>query len=230
MAKKKPSACTITSLKKEGEHYILTMKFPKGFKFKAGQFVKLYLDSKLSSFEPFSFFSAPEEKEARFMFKPSSPFKQSLAEKKKGTKLYFEGPYGDFTILTKPSSSVLLCKGLGLIPISSIGKSLIEKRKKLEIYLLYENRDRSEVLNEKRLREFDNHKRVNILMTILNERPMDWPGKVGQISKEMLKSFVPRPRTKDYYICGPSTFVNRMNTILSEMRVPKKRIKSEPWD
>lgn len=230
MKSKKPVACTVSSMEQEGNFYLLTVKCPPRFKFKPGQFVKLYLDAKSKDFEPFSFFSAPEEKKTQFMFDTSSEFKQNLSKKKKGSKLYIEGPYGDFTVSKKPGHSVLLCRGLGLIPISSVGKSLIDKKKKLSIYILYENMDRKEILNEQRLVEFDKHKQVNILMTLLNERPLDWPGKIGPISAEMIKEFVPKTREKDYYICGPSTFVNRMLAILEELKVPKKRISTEPWD
>ncbi|MBD3398416.1 hypothetical protein GF412_04295 [Candidatus Micrarchaeota archaeon] len=230
MKKKKPVACTVSSLEQEGNFYLLTAKRPTRFKFKPGQFVKLYLDGKSNEFEPFSFFSAPEEKGLQFMFNTSTLFKEKLSKKKKGSKIYIEGPYGDFTISKKPDHSVLLCRGLGLIPLSSIGKSLIEKRKKLNIYLLYENMDRKEILNEERLLEFDKHKQVNLLMTLLNERPMEWPGKIGPITAEMLEDFVPSPRKKEYYICGPSTFVNRMLAILEELKIPKKRISTEPWD
>ena|GEM_PF-1111538 len=230
MKTKKPVAATVASLEQEGDFCILTIKPPAKFRFKPGQFVKIYLDSKLKQFEPFSFFSAPEEKKVMFMFGSSSPFTKKLAAKKKGSKFYIEGPYGDFTISKTPNNSVLICKGLGLIPISSIGKSLIDNKKKLNIYLLYENMDKSDVMNEGRLVEFDKHKQVNILMTLLNERPMEWPGKIGPITAEMIKDFVPGPKAKDYYICGPATFVNRIRDTLKELRVPEKRISSEQWD
>lgn len=230
MKKKKPLSCTVSSIEQEGNFNLLTIKCPPSFKFKSGQFVKLYLDAKGKVFEPFSFFSAPEEKKVIFMFDLSTPFKKNLSKKKKGTKLYIEGPYGEFTVSKKPDNSVLLCRGLGLIPLSSIGKSLIDKKKKHNIYILYENMDRKEILNENRLIEFENHKQVNLLMTLLNERPMDWPGKIGPITSFMIKEFVPGPRAKDYYVCGPSTFVNRMLATLDELKVPKKRISTEPWD
>jgi glycine betaine catabolism B len=230
MKPKKPVACTVSSMEQEGKFFLLTVKFPPRFRFKAGQFVKIYLDAKGKDFEPFSFFSAPEEKKIQFMFDTASEFKQRLSQKKKGAKLYMEGPYGDFAVSKKPSHSVLLCRGLGLIPLSSIGKSLIDQKKKLNIYLLYENMDRKEILNEARLVEFDKHKQVNILMTLLNERPMDWPGKIGPITAEMISEFVPKPKGKDYYICGPPTFVNRMLALLGELGVPKKKISAEPWD
>jgi len=230
MKTKKPVAATVDSLLQEGDFCLLTIKPPLNFRFMPGQFVKIYLDSKLKEFLPFPFFSAPEEKKVLFMFGPNSPFKQKLAAKKKGSKIYIEGPYGEFTVSKTPSNSVLICKGLGVIPISSIGKSLTDNKKKLNIYLLYENMDRSDIMNEERLVEFDKHKQVNLLMTLLNERPMEWPGKIGPITAEMIKEFVPGHRAKDYYICGPATFVNRIIDTLKELKVPQKRISSEQWD
>jgi NAD(P)H-flavin reductase len=231
MKKKKPVPFTVTSIKREGAFYLLGVKPPSGrrFSYKPGQFVKIFPDAKSEEFEPFSIFSAPEEKEILFMFDVASPIKSALSQKAKGSKIYVEGPYGEFTASKAPSNSVLLCKGLGLIPISSIGKSLIDNKKKLNIYILYENLTRNEVLNEERLLEFDKDKQVNILMTLLNERPAGWPGKIGEISAPMIEEFVPNAKAKEFYVCGPSAFVNRITALLREMGVPAKRVKAEPW-
>lgn len=231
MGKKKPVAFTITSLKREGMFYILGAKPAPGkrFSYKPGQFVKIFPDSSLKQFEPFSIFSAPEEKELLFMFDVASPVKSALSQMRKGSKIYIEGPYGEFTVSKSPTHSVLICKGLGLIPISSIGKSLIDHKKKLKIYILYENPTRREVLNEERLLEFDKDPQVNILMTLLNERPAGWPGKIGEISAPMIGGFVPNPKAREYYVCGPSAFVNRINALLRELGVPAGRVKSEGW-
>ena len=232
MKPKKPAAFTVDSLEKEGNFFLLTVKPAAGskFKFSPGQFVKIYLDAKFREFEPFSFFSAPEEKKIQFMFDMASQFKKELSGKKKGSKIYLEGPYGDFTVSKSPTHSVLICRGLGLIPLSSIGKSLIDSKKKLNIFILYENTDRKDILNEARLVEFDKHKQANILMTLLNERPLEWPGKIGPITMEMISEFVSGAKSKDYYICGPATFVNRIKATLLEMGVPEKKINTEPWE
>jgi len=231
MAKKKPAPFTVSSIQREGSFYILSVRPAPGkrFSYRPGQFVKIFPDSSLNSFEPFSIFSAPEEKEILFMFDVKSPVKSALSQKSKGSKIYIEGPYGEFTVSKTPTHSVLICKGLGLIPLSSIGKSLIDNRKKLSIFILYENLTRDEVLNEERLLEFDKHKQVNILMTLLNERPVDWPGKIGEISAPMIKEFVPNAKAKEFYICGPSAFVNRIIALLRDMGVPAKRAKAEAW-
>lgn len=230
MRQKKPAAFKVHSLESEGRFFLLALKPASGkrFSFKPGQFVKIYPEEG-GDFEPFSFFSAPQEKEIRFMFDNSSAVKSALSAKKKGEKVFIEGPYGDFTASKTPTHSVLLCKGLGLIPISSIGKALIENRKNFNIYIIYENLTRNEILNEQRLVEFDKHKQVNILMTLLNERPLDWNGRLGPVSREMIEDFVPSPKTKDYYICGPAPFVNRISALLSQMGVSKGRIRLESW-
>ena len=230
MKKKKPVAATVASLEKEGDFYLLTIKPPTRFKFQPGQFVKMYSDSELKNFAVLSFFSAPKEKKVQFMFDASTPIKRGLAVMEKGSKIYIEGPYGEFSVSRTPTHSVLFCKGMGLVPISSIAKSLIDKKKKLNIYILYENMDRKDIVGEERLKEFERHKQANILMTLLNERPMDWPGKIGPLSADMIEGFVPGLNSKDYYLCGPAAFANRIKDTLLEMKVPEKRIKIEPWE
>lgn len=231
MSKKAPREFTVASLKREGGFYIMGLKpGPRArFSYKPGQFVKIFVEKDSEEFEPFSIFSAPSEKELLFMFNVSSPIKSALSQKGKGAKVYLEGPYGDFTVSKTPGDSVLICRGLGLIPISSIGKALIEHKKKLNIYILYENLARSEIVNEDRLIEFDKHKQVNILMTLLNERPAEWGGKIGEISEGMVDEFVPKAKAKEFYVCGSPSFVNRILDLLKEMGVPEKKIKSEAW-
>ncbi|MBN2121719.1 FAD-dependent oxidoreductase [Candidatus Micrarchaeota archaeon] len=231
MGKKAPREFTVASLKREGIFYIMGLKpGPRvRFSYKAGQFVKIFLEKDSGEFEPFSIFSAPSEKELLFMFDVGSQIKSALSQKAKGAKVYLEGPYGDFTVSKSPGHSVLICKGLGLIPISSIGKALIEHKKNFNIYILYENLTRNEIVNEARLIEFDKHKQVNILMTLLNERPAEWPGKIGEISAPMVEEFVPSAKAKEFYVCGPPSFVNRILDLLKEMGVPESRIKSEAW-
>ena len=68
-----------------------------------------------------------------------------------------------------------------------------------------------------------------MLLTLLNEKPQDWKGKTGPIDKEMVRDFVSSVKTKDYYVCGPSAFVNRILVLLSEMGIPQKNIRSELW-
>jgi NAD(P)H-flavin reductase len=231
MGKKAPREFTVESLKREGSFYLMGLKPGRGvrFSYKAGQFVKIFLEKDSEEFEPFSIFSAPSEKELLFMFDVGSPIKSALSQKGKGAKVYLEGPYGEFTVSKTPKDSVLICKGLGLIPISSIGKELIEHKKKLNIYIICQNLARSEIVNEARLVEFDRHKQVNILMTLLNERPAEWPGKIGGVSAPMIEEFVPKAKTKEFYLCGPPAFVNRILELLMEMGVPESKVKSEAW-
>jgi NAD(P)H-flavin reductase len=231
MGKMKPHEFSVASLKREGSFYIMGLKpGPRvRFSYKAGQFVKIFLKKDSEEFEPFSIFSAPSEKELLFMFDVASPIKSALSQKGKGAKVYLEGPYGEFKVSKSPGHSVLICKGKGLIPISSIGKALIEHKKKLSIYVLYENLARSEIVNEARLIEFDKHKQVNILMTLLNERPAEWPGKIGEISASTIGEFVPNAKAKEFYVCGSPSFVNRILELLKEMGVAESKIKSEAW-
>ncbi len=229
-AKPKMLKCSISSVEKQGNFLLIKMKPPTGKKvtFKAGQFVKVHFCEKTDRFEAISFFSSPEDKEIQFLVNTIGPVKEELATKKKGDSVCVEGPFGDFHISARPADTVLICKGMGVAPIHSIAKTLLANTRK-DVYILYESLLRQDVAGEKELAEIAKSKNAKVLITLLNEQPMDWKGKTGPIEKQMVREAVDSPKTKEYYVCGPSAFVNRILVMLSEMGIPEKNINSEPW-
>ncbi|MEM4272286.1 MAG: FAD-dependent oxidoreductase [Candidatus Bilamarchaeaceae archaeon] len=229
-AKPKMLKCSISSIEKEGNFLLIKLKPPAGRKlsFKAGQFVKVHFCLKSDRFEAISFFSSPEDKDILFLVNTAGPVKEEFTTKKKGDVVCVEGPFGDFHISQRPADSVLLCKGMGIAPIHSIAKTILSNTRK-EVYILYENLVRNDIAGEKALAELAKNKSAHILFTLLNEQPMDWKGKTGMIDKQMIREVVDSPKTKEYYVCGPSAFVNRILVTLSEMGIPQKSIRSEPW-
>jgi NAD(P)H-flavin reductase len=228
--KPKMLKCSISSVEKEGNFLLVKMKLPTGKKisFKPGQFVKVHFCEKTDRFEAISFFSSPEEKELSFLVNTIGPVKEELATKKKGDHVCLEGPFGDFFLSARPADSVLICKGMGISPIHSIAKTLLANTRK-DVYILYESLMREDIAGEKELAEIAKSKNATVLLTLLNEQPQDWKGKTGPIEKQMIREVVDSPKTKDYYVCGPSAFVNRILVLLSEMGIPEKNISSEPW-
>lgn len=229
-AKPKMIKCSIASIEKEGNFLLIKMKPPTGKKcsYKAGQFVKVHFCEKSDRFEAISFFSSPEDKDILFLVNTIGPVKEEFTTKKKGDALCVEGPFGDFVLSARPADTVLICKGMGVAPIHSIAKTLLAKTRK-DVYILYESLVRADIAGEKALEEIAKSKNAKVVLTLLNEQPMDWKGKTGPIEKQMIREVVDSPKTKDYYVCGPSAFVNRMLVLLSEMGIPEKNIRSEPW-
>jgi NAD(P)H-flavin reductase len=229
-AKPKMLKCSVSSVEKQGNFLLIKMKPAPGKKctYKAGQFVKVHFCEKTDRFEAISFFSSPEDKDILFLVNTIGPVREELATKKKGDSVCVEGPFGDFALSARPNDSVLICKGMGVAPIHSIAKAILENTRK-DVYLLYESLMRSDIAGENELAEIAKSKNAKVILTLLNEQPQEWKGKTGPIEKGMIREVVDSPKTKDYYVCGPSAFVNRILVILSEMGIPEKNINSEPW-
>jgi ferredoxin-NADP reductase len=100
---------------------------PRGFTFKAGQYVSLtqidppQTDAKGST-RTFSIASAPEEAGVMITTRMrDSAFKRCLKTMRLGTKLTMEGPFGDLVLHGDPGrAAVLLAGGIGVTPFRSI--------------------------------------------------------------------------------------------------------------
>jgi ferredoxin len=58
---------------------------------------------------------------------------------------------------------------------------------------------------------------------------MDWNGKIGRITKELLVESVPELAARYVHLCGPVPMMEAVRKILVELHVPNDRIKTEAF-
>jgi hypothetical protein len=106
---------------------------PPGFQYSPGQFVQVAIPAlSIFEFHPVSLSSAPHEEYVTMHFRDRGNWTHrlvQLADTKSSTAIWMEGPYGSLSVdvydANRYQMVLLLCAGIGVTPIQSIGKSIL---------------------------------------------------------------------------------------------------------
>lgn len=220
----------VKSAQMHGQFCTLTATPEKKFSFSAGQFAKIHPAPASPDFVVLSFYSAEGEKDVQFLFHPhEGGIKDSLSKMKKGDRIYVDGPYGLFKLRNSKSPKVFFSRKMGIVPICAMVRTLLSSRSRPKVYIFSENSEREEVPDEQELRGYAREKGVFLSISLLNQKPLGWEGKLGEFSAEDVTRNVKDYGEAQYYLCGPVHFVNRMRAILHELRVQERNIFFEQW-
>jgi glycine betaine catabolism B len=151
--------------------------------------------------------------------RPSS-FKQTLFALKPGAKLRLADPMGDFVLPKKKDIPIVfVAGGIGVTPMHSMIKWLVDTREQRNIHLFYAVHTLDEVafrdLFEKAPIQFD---------MILAEPPADWEGMTGRLTTDVIWDL---PGVQDHaliYLSGPEPMVEAFYKELKSKGVPEHRL------
>ncbi len=157
---------------------------------------------------------------------------------KPGQKIKVLEPLGNFTTdydKSKKRHLIMFAGGSGITPMMSILKSLMNQEPDSICSLIYCNRDIDNVIfkNELDQRQAQYEGRVHVIH-VLDNAPMNWQGYSGLLNKEMLvKLFERIPNwgleKTTYLMCGPEGMMKNVDTLLSELHIPKENIFKESF-
>jgi predicted ferric reductase len=225
-----PVPFVVRSAQSHGQFCTITATPEKKFSFSAGQFAKVFLSPASHDFVVLSFYSAEDEKDVQFLFHPrEGSIKGELAKLKPNERFFVEGPHGVFKLRASKSPQVFFSKKTGMAPLCSMVRTLVSKKSRPPIYIFSENMNREEIPDEQKLRKCSREKGVFLSFALLNQKPLLWDGKIGEFSSEDITRGVKDYGNALYYLCGPVAFVNRMRSILNELRVQEKNVFFEQW-
>jgi ferredoxin-NADP reductase/nitrite reductase/ring-hydroxylating ferredoxin subunit len=221
------------------------------FDYTAGQFAffdigGVYNDSK-GPIRHFTISSSPTENFIMFSTRiRDSPYKKRLSTLEEGTKVKVRGPEGQFVLhqdYSKPA--VFLSGGIGVTPFRTMIKYATDKQLPIKIVMFDSNRNINNILFKK---EFDDWANINRNLKIIyttsegedgqheqsssSTAKSDWKGEHGRIDKTMILKYLDTNELNNsiFYICGPPTMLNAMQTLLQEdLQIPKERIKVEEF-
>jgi ferredoxin-NADP reductase/nitrite reductase/ring-hydroxylating ferredoxin subunit len=218
---------------------IMTFNFSRGgLDYAAGQFAYFRLEG--VSGDPkgpirhFTIASSPTEENHILLSTRirDTPYKQKLAALAVGTNVVTWGPQGEFT-LHADRPAVFLSGGIGVTPFRSMVKYATDKALPTQIVMFDSNRNIENILYKN---EFDKwakeNRNLRIIYTITDEdKSGEWQGESGRIDKNMLRRQLSEKQIAEsvYYVCGPPGMLKAMQGILSEMQIPKDRIKVEEF-
>ncbi len=186
--------------------------------FKAGQFLSVSIgpDPRLKRYLSIS--SSPTETcYLEFTKKLSeSDFSKALNNLKAKDKLTIQYPFGKFVLDESSPKIAFLSGGIGITPIRSICKYVVDKGLGTDVVLIYSNRSIRDIVFKD---DFDAMQKNYSLLRVAHVLCEAEPGfkcRVGLIDKGIVKNEIPDYQERKFYLCGPPQMVEAMHKILAE--------------
>ena len=170
---------------------------------------------------PYSLSAAPTDKYMRVTVKELGDHSKIVKNLKKGTRVFFEGPYGTF-VAAKASKGhiVLVGGGVGITPLRALLEEFDETK---SIDVLFRASKDEDLVLRKELDKLADARgaRVHYLVGSRKVHTMD----AGYISK-----FVPSFADSDVYVCGPTPLVEAVRQACKDAGIPKNRFHDEAFE
>jgi ferredoxin-NADP reductase len=213
-------------------HDVKSFRFSKSssFNFKAGQFMFISIPSGNGELKKhFTISSSPTETGFIEFTKKltGSDYSNALGLLKVGDKVKIDAPYGNFVFDEKIKKMCLLSGGIGITPLRSICKYVIDLKVDIDIILLYGNATIEDIAFKDEFDEFQKENNQFKVIHVLNNPPSGWIGYQGFINADIVKKEVSDYSKRVFYICGPPGMVNAMKKMLKEFELNNNQIKME---
>ena len=150
---------------------------------------------------------------------------------REGDLLEFFGPSGSLIFTGRECKCILLIgAGVGITPLMSVLRYLIDRSWPGDIYLLYGCRTPQDIIFHEEL-DYLQHRHANlrVIITVSHPEGTAWTGKTGRISKELISQSVPDLASRYVHLCGPVSMMEAVKKILAELGVPGGRVKTEAF-
>ncbi len=208
-------------------------KIEDTFDYKAGQFffVSIIVEGKEMT-KHFSFSTSPTERgyiefTKRFT---DSTYSDALRSLKVGDWARLKGPVGSFTFEGEYAKIAFLSGGIGITPIRSMCKYIVDRGLHTDMVLLYGNRTARDIVFRE---DFEAMRRDCHRLKVVHVLSMagdDWPGRRGYIDARVITDEIPDYRQRRFYICGPPPMVETMKNIVSvELALDEEMIITEDF-
>lgn len=140
-------------------------------------------------------------------------------------------PRGSFTLKPGDSPVVLLSAGVGATPVLAMLHALAQTNSPREVWWLFGARNRGDhPFAEESRRLIERLPRAKSHVWYSRPGPEDRPGRdfdsTGRIATEALKK-LDVPLDADFYLCGPSSFLNDMRPALAALGVSAEKVHEE---
>lgn len=198
----------------------------KDMDFKAGQFMLAMLRGNPRLKRYLSISSSPTEKGYIEFTKKltGSDFSEELKTLEPGDIVKIQYPFGSFTLGDPNDKIAFLSGGIGITPIKSICKYVVDTKLGTDIVLLYGNQSVRDIVFKEDLERMQQQYPKLKVIHILCESSPGFDCKVGLINKDVIRQEVPDYEERKFYICGPPVMVEAMKNILSEELLIQKEL------
>ena len=198
--------------------------------YKAGQFLCVSLKTEKECKRYLSISSSPTEKGYIEFTKKitQSEFSRVLNTLNVGSSLIIQYPFGKFTLDDPHAKIAFLSGGIGITPIRSIAKFVVDEKLDTDMVLVYANRSIKDIIFKE---DFDmmqkQHPKLRVAHVLCESAP-GFKCVVGLINAQVIKNEIPDYPQRKFYICGPPAMVEAMEKILTdELTLPEGNIITE---
>jgi predicted ferric reductase len=209
----------------------------KGFRFQAGQFAWISVESPFIFREnPFSFSSSANRDDdlIGFTIKELGDFTSTIKDLKPGDRVYVDGPYGTFSLDEHYDKRlVLIAGGIGSAPVLSILRTMRDRCREYPVIFFYGNPTWDTIIFRDELAELEKEMDCLTVVHVLERPPEDWDGDKGFISAKILARHLPEDYKQWEYIfflCGPMPMLNAVESALENLDVANTHIFSEKYE
>jgi len=206
------------------------LSVPGDIDYKPGQFLCASLNAPSEYKRYLSISSSPTEKGYIEFTKKitQSDFSKRLEVLKPGDSLRLRYPFGNFTLKDPSQKVCFLSGGIGITPIRSICKFVVDNNLGTDIILIYANRTEKDIVFKEDFEAMQERYAKLKVAHVLGESPRGFKARVGLINSQIIKEEAPDYNERKFFICGPPMMVEAMKKILSaELSLPDERIITE---
>jgi len=229
----------VRNIKELGDSHTLVLKPVNhaGLRFEPGQFAWLMTGHSPFALEqhPISFSSgadAPPGGEVSFTIKGLGDWSiERVPQIKPGARVWLDGPYGVFSADRQQGPGyVLIGGGVGITPLYSILRTLVERNDARPLILFYGSKDWEDITFRDEIQVMAKRQNVKVVY-VLEKAPAGWSGETGYITTDILRRHLPTGHERyQYFVCGPTPLMDLMEKLLPEVGVPAEKIRTERFD
>ena len=203
------------------------------FSFSAGQAVMLGLSGSPLQ-KPYSIASAPWEVQKSGIMQllvqvDSGGLDPHLELAAPGTPLDLDGPFGSFGLPPGVDRPMLfIAGGTGIAPLRSMLIEHLSRPTTHPVALVYSARSADEFAFRVELSALESAGRITSYFTVTRDERVDWIGRRGRISGEILKEALPS-KESICLVCGPPQLVSDASDLLVKLGVDRGRVLTEKY-
>jgi len=206
------------------------LEVDNGIDFKAGQFLQVSLKTEPEFKRYLSISNAPTENGYIEFTKKitESDFSKVLNSLKTEDYVKIKYPFGNFTLDETSKKIAFLSGGIGITPIRSICKFVVDKNIGTDMVLIYANRTINDIAFREDFEQMQEQYPKLKVIHILSEPSDELICRSGRVNSEIIKEDIPDYAQRRFYLCGPPAMVEAMKKILElELGLPVENIITE---
>ena len=201
----------------------ITTEKPSGFSFTPGQATDMSINAAelKDKKSAFTFTCLPEYNYLEFTIKiyedHENGVTQHFRELRSGDELIISEPFG---AIRYSGPGVFLAGGAGVTPFISILRMLRKQNSLKGNTLILSNKTSNDIINEEELRQMQ---KEGLSLTLILTREQNKKYIYGRITEEYLRENI-ASINKQFYVCGPVTFVGEIQFFLKKLGVSAQSI------